>query len=213
MSSKSPEFGYVESVLDLLAKAYPEADCELNFYTPFQLLIAVMLSAQCTDKRVNVVTERLFAKYKTPEDFLRLSQTDLEEEIRECGLFRNKAKNILATCKVLVEKYGGQVPETLEELVALPGVGRKTANVVAANAFGIPTIAVDTHVFRVANRIGLAHTENVQRVEEQLMRAVPREKWIKAHHWLIWHGRRVCEARHPKCAICPLQEHCKYYKS
>lgn len=200
----------VDKILDILGETYPEAHCELDFTTPFQLLIATILSAQCTDKRVNQVTQRLFSRYRTPQDFLGLDQAGLEEEIRECGIFRNKAKNILATCRELVHKYDGVVPSTLEELRSLPGVGRKTANVVGSNAFGIPAIAVDTHVFRVANRLGLADSENVDRVEQQLMEKIPRDKWIKAHHWLIWHGRRICEARRPKCEVCPLRACCGY---
>ncbi|HWJ02585.1 MAG TPA: endonuclease III [Verrucomicrobiae bacterium] len=196
-------------ILRVLGDNYPDAHCELNFSDPFQLLIATMLSAQCTDKRVNQVTERLFSRYEGPEDLLRLGQAGLEEEIKECGLFRNKAKNILATCQVLLEKYHGQVPSSLEELIDLPGVGRKTANVVASNAFGVPAIAVDTHVFRVSRRLGLAKAENVEQVEQELMAAIPREDWIKAHHWLIWHGRRICEARRPKCEVCPLSPHCQ----
>lgn len=203
----------VDEVLNLLSMTYPEAECELNFNTPFELLVAVMLSAQCTDKRVNMVTARLFVKYKTPEDFVQLGQSKLEEEIKECGLFRNKAKNILATCQALIQQYQGEVPHDLAELVKLPGVGRKTANVVASNAFGIPAIGVDTHVFRVSNRIGLAKGKEVEQVEEQLMQSIPREKWIKAHHWLIWHGRRICEARRPKCEICPLKAYCQYYQA
>lgn len=203
----------VDEVLNLLSMTYPEAECELNFNTPFELLVAVMLSAQCTDKRVNMVTARLFVKYKTPEDFVQLGQSKLEEEIKECGLFRNKAKNILATCQTLIQQYQGEVPHDLAELVKLPGVGRKTANVVASNAFGIPAIGVDTHVFRVSNRIGLAKGKEVEQVEEQLMQSIPREKWIKAHHWLIWHGRRICEARRPKCEICPLKAYCQYYQA
>jgi endonuclease III len=203
----------VKEILNLLADTYPDAHCELDFTNPFQLLVATILSAQCTDKRVNVVTERLFQKYPTPQQILELKQEGLEAEIKECGLFRNKAKNILATCKVLLDKYGGEVPGSLEELVALPGVGRKTANVVGSNAFGIPAIAVDTHVFRVANRLGLANSDNVEKVEKQLQGAIPQDMWIAAHHWLIWHGRRVCEARRPKCEICPLQQNCKYAKT
>lgn len=203
----------VEEILAILAKTYPDAHCELNFTNPFELLIATILSAQCTDKRVNLVTEKLFAKYPGPEEIMQLGQGGLENEIKECGLFHNKAKNILATCRVLLEKFDGQVPKTLEELISLPGVGRKTANVVGSNAFGIPAIAVDTHVFRVANRLGLAQSDNVEKVEAQLQQAIPKEQWIKAHHWLIWHGRRTCDARRPKCGDCTLQHVCKYSKA
>ncbi len=203
----------VREILEILGQTYPEAHCELNFDTPFHLLVSTILSAQCTDQRVNQVTARLFRTYRNPEDFLRLGQAGLEEEIRECGLFRNKAKNILATCEILVNKYGGEVPSTLEALNALPGVGRKTANVVGSNAFGIPAIAVDTHVFRVSNRLGLAEADTVDKVEAQLRERIPRQQWIKAHHWLIWHGRRICQARHPKCEICLLNTHCRYLKT
>ncbi len=203
----------VREILAILGHTYPEAHSELNFDTPFHLLVATILSAQCTDQRVNQVTARLFRSYPKPEDLLRLGEDGLEEEIRECGLFRNKAKNILATCRVLIDRYGGEVPATLEELNSLPGVGRKTANVVGSNAFSIPTIAVDTHVLRVSNRLGLAESDNVDKVEAQLREKIPREQWIKAHHWLIWHGRRICQARHPKCEICPLNTHCSYFKA
>ncbi len=203
----------VDKILDILAKTYPHAHCELNFCNPFQLLVATMLSAQCTDKRVNMVTQRLFAKYPGPREMLQLGQEGLEAEIKECGLFRHKAKNILASCRVLMDKFGGEVPANLADLISLPGVGRKTANVVASNAFGIPAIAVDTHVFRVANRLGLARSASVDKVEEQLQQAIPRELWTKAHHWLIWHGRRTCGARRPGCAACSLQQYCQYAKT
>lgn len=196
-----------------LAEMFPDARCELNHETPFELLIATILSAQCTDKRVNMITERLFAKYNTPEAIVSLSQEELEELIRDCGLFRSKAKNILATCRILLEQYGGEVPQTLEELVKLPGVGRKTANVVISNAFGVPAIAVDTHVFRVANRLGLAKSDNVDEVEQQLMRRLPKSQWTQAHHQLIFLGRYHCTARNPKCEGCPLLEFCPHGKA
>ncbi len=199
-----------KEILDILSQTYPEAHCELKYSNPFQLLVATILSAQSTDKRVNQVTERLFSKCQNPEDLLELGQAALEDEIKELGLFRNKAKNILAACRVLVEKHGGNVPGNLTELTSLPGVGRKTANVVGSNAFGIPAIAVDTHVFRVANRLGLAAGEHVDKVESQLMEVIPKDNWIKAHHWLVWHGRRICEARRPKCETCPLAMYCRY---
>ncbi|MDP4181150.1 MAG: endonuclease III [Bacillota bacterium] len=202
----------INEILDILDKTYPQAHCELNFKTPFQLLVATMLSAQSTDKTVNKVTERLFAEYPALEDFLNLDPGMLENSIKEIGLYRNKSKNINEMCKELVSRFGGQVPSTMEELVSLPGVGRKTANVVLSNAFGIPAIAVDTHVFRVSNRIGLADSENVLETEMQLQRNIPKEMWSKAHHLLIWHGRRICEARKPKCDVCPLTENCRYFK-
>jgi endonuclease III len=200
----------VEQILDTLYQMYPDAHCELNYTTPFELLIATILSAQCTDKRVNEITGPLFQKFNKPEHFIDLTQEELEEHIKGLGLYKNKSKNILETCRILYEKYNGEVPQTHAELEALPGVGRKTANVVLSNAFGVPAIAVDTHVFRVANRLGLAKSDNVDEVERQLMKRIPREKWSDAHHWLIWHGRRVCSARNPQCGSCPLREMCRH---
>lgn len=202
----------IPTLLQHLENLYPDANCELIHRNPFELLIAVILSAQCTDKLVNEVTPSLFAKYPTPETFLTLTQEELENEIRRIGLFRSKAKHILETCKMLVEKYGGEVPNNYDALVALPGVGRKTANVVISNAFGVPAIAVDTHVDRLSHRLGLTKAQNVLDTEKDLMKKLPKEKWIFAHHALILHGRRVCMARNPKCQICPIQEICTYYK-
>ena len=192
----------------ILEETYKGAKPALVFNNPFELLIAVILSAQCTDKRVNVVTARLFAKAPTPEAIANMSLTALEEEIKDCGLFRAKAKNIMATCRTLVEDFDGEVPQDYEALLKLPGVGRKTANVVASIAFNRPAIAVDTHVFRVANRLKLAVGETPLEVEKGLNKAIPREKWSEAHHWLIWHGRRVCKARKPLCGQCPLADVC-----
>lgn len=205
------EQGWVEKILDLLTETYPEAKCELFHETPFELLVATILSAQTTDKKVNVVTENLFAEYNTPHAFLTLEQSELENRIREIGLYRNKAKNILEMCRQLIERHHGEVPANMEELVKLPGVGRKTANVVLSNAFGVPAIAVDTHVFRVSNRIGLAHSNQVEETERQLMAAIPRHRWSLSHHLLIWHGRRICHARKPNCAICPIAAYCEYF--
>lgn len=199
----------VDQILSGLAQLYPDAKCALNHETPFELLVATILSAQCTDKRVNIITAKLFPKYNTPEQFASLTQAELEEEIRECGLFRNKAKAIIEASRAILGRHHGEVPQTLEELMALPGVGRKTANVVLANAFGKPAIAVDTHVFRVANRLGLANSKDVLKTEQQLMRHIPEELWAPAHHWLIHHGRQVCSARGPKCAECLIRLHCK----
>jgi len=201
----------INEVLNILEQTYPKAHCELEYRTPFQLLVATMLSAQSTDKTVNKVTEKLFVEYPTVHDFLRLGQGELEQEIKQIGLYRNKAKNILAMCKELVNRFGGEVPSNLDDLMSLPGVGRKTANVVLSNAFGIPAIAVDTHVFRVSNRIGLAAARDVEETERQLMGNIPKDKWSAAHHWLIWHGRRICDARKPKCEMCPVSLHCRYY--
>ena len=197
-----------EQQIAILEETYRGVKPALKFRNPFELLIAVILSAQCTDVRVNVVTERLFAKAPTPEAIMALGLGALEEEIRDCGLFRNKAKNIMAACQLLLQEYGGQVPEDFEALQNLPGVGRKTANVVMSVAFDYPAIAVDTHVFRVANRLKLAAGSTPLEVEKGLQKAIPREKWSAAHHWLIWHGRKLCKARSPLCGECPLQQVC-----
>jgi endonuclease-3 len=202
-----------EQILEELRRLYPDAGPELHFTNPFETLIATMLSAQCTDKRVNVVTERLFKTYTCPADLAALTPEELEPQIRECGLYHNKAKNIVAACKVICEQYGGEVPADWEALTKLPGVGRKTANVVWANAFGGDAIAVDTHVFRVSNRLGLADAKNVEKTELQLQQAIPKPVWSTAHHWLIFHGRRVCSARAPKCGECTLAPLCKYHQS
>lgn len=196
-------------ILSILAETYPDAKCELNFTTPFELLVATILSAQSTDKRVNMVTERLFAKYNTAEAMAALPYETLEQEIKEIGLYRNKARNIIEMSRRLLEEHDGQVPQDREALEKLPGVGRKTASVVLSNAFDVPAIAVDTHVFRVANRLGLAHNAKTPlETEKQLMRHIPKEQWSKAHHWLIHHGRRICHARNPRCGQCPLLELC-----
>lgn len=197
-----------QQMLELLEQHYQHTTTALQYSTPFELLIAVILSAQCTDVRVNIITTRMFPQYNTPDRILELGQAGLEEEIRDCGLFRGKAKNIIATCQILCHEYSGQVPDTFEELIKLPGVGRKTANVLLSQLFGIPAIAVDTHVFRVANRLKLATGDTPLAVEQGLMRAIPRDKWGDAHHWLIWHGRKICKAASPACTICPLQLLC-----
>ncbi|MCE5284876.1 MAG: endonuclease III [Pelosinus sp.] len=195
-------------MLNILEELYRDTKTALNYSTPFELLIAVILSAQCTDERVNITTKRLFPQYNTPKTMLALGQEKLEELIKDCGLFRSKARNILAACAMLCEKYEGEIPQTFDELIQLPGVGRKTANVVLSVLFNIPAIAVDTHVFRVANRLELAAGETPRQVEEELMRIIPTEKWGEAHHWLIWHGRKVCKARKPLCINCLLSEVC-----
>ena len=197
-------------IFRILAAERPDPESELHFSTPFELLVAVMLSAQCTDRQVNKVTEKLFPLFPDAFAIAKLTPDELRPYVASCG-FKSKADNIVATCRILVEKYDGQVPHTMEELTALPGVGRKTANVVMATAFGIPTIAVDTHVFRVSNRLGLAHAKDVLETEKQLMQVIPREDWIKAHHWLIFHGRRVCDARRPACGRCTLAPLCEYF--
>ena len=198
-----------KEILDRLAATYANTTSALNYTNPFELLIAVILSAQCTDVRVNMITKRLFPIYATPEAFAALSQEKLEELIHDCGLFRAKAKNILATCKILIEKFSSQVPDNMDDLISLPGVGRKTANVVLSQAFGVPAIAVDTHVFRVSHRLGLAKGSDVEQTEQELMKVIPKKDWSDAHHWLIWHGRLVCKARKPLCNKCVLVDLCK----
>lgn len=200
-------------ILRILAERYPNPKPALNFTNPFELLIATILSAQTTDKQVNNITAKLFAKYTRPEDYSALTQEGLEEDIKSCGLYKNKAKNIIATCKILVEQYNSQVPRTGEQLIKLPGVGRKTANVVLSNAFGVPAIAVDTHVFRVANRLGLADSSDVKVTEKHLMENIDRELWSDAHHWLIFFGREICHARKPQCNQCPLSHLCNHLKT
>ncbi len=195
-------------ILKLLAMAYPDAYCELTYKNPFELLIATILSAQATDQKVNQITAKLFPSYPTPADMLRLTPPQLEARIRSIGLYKTKAHNILETCRILVRDYDGEVPCTLEALIELPGVGRKTANVVLANAFRVPAFAVDTHVLRVSNRLGLANSKNPGEVEKTLTALIPSELWIDTHHRLIFHGRRVCSARNPQCNECVLREHC-----
>ena len=191
-------------VLDALAVLYPEAAAELHFSNPYETLIAVILSAQCTDKRVNMVTERLFPLFPDAFAMAKLEPEELEPYIRECGLYHNKAKNIVAACRALVEQYDGVVPSDRKQLMALPGVGQKTAGVVLMAAFGDAQIPVDTHVFRVSRRIGLADADTAEKVELQLREILPRERWSHAHHLIIFHGRRCCAARKPACERCPL---------
>lgn len=209
MSQMSKEEALV--VYDLLEERFPDAKAELEYSNPYELLVATILSAQCTDVRVNKVTRVLFAEYPTPEDIVNLSQEELGKIIYSCGFYRNKSKNILETTRIILDKYDGKVPETIEELVKLPGVGKKTANVVASNAFGVPAIAVDTHVFRTANRLGLAEATTVEKTEKQLEEILPKSKWTKAHHLLIFLGRYICKSQNPECSNCPLTEHCQYF--
>ena len=192
-----------------LQKAYPDAHCELNYSTPLELLIATILSAQCTDKRVNIVTAELFKKYRSARDFAEAPLADIEKAIKTAGFYRNKAKNIQACCRKLVEKHAGNVPRTMEELTHLDGVGRKTANVVLGNAFDINVgVVVDTHVGRLSERLGLTRETNPEKVEQDLMKLVPREQWTLFSHWLIWHGRHRCSARKPDCANCEIRALC-----
>ena len=193
-------------VLEALRGLYPQARPELNFANPFETLIATILSAQCTDRRVNLVTARLFPKYPDAFAMAKLTPEALEPMIRECGLYRNKAKNIVAACRALAEQYGGEVPNTREALMKLPGVGQKTAGVVLLAAFGDDQIPVDTHVFRVSRRIGLADANTPEKVEAQLRDLLDREIWSLGHHLIIWHGRRCCHARKPECERCPLND-------
>jgi len=194
--------------LEKLREIYGEAACALHFRDPFELLVATILSAQSTDRQVNRITGALFERFRGPGDFAAIEPRELESWIKSCGVFRNKARSIVLSSRAIMERFEGRVPDTLDELMSLPGVGRKTANVVLSNAFGQDAIAVDTHVFRVSNRLGLAHAANVLDTEEQLRQAIPRELWSQAHHWLIWHGRQVCSARRPACGECPLALWC-----
>lgn len=197
-------------ILDTIAAMFPDAHCELNHSNPFELTIAVLLSAQCTDETVNKVTVDLFRKYKAPEDYVAVPLEELEQDIRRIGLYRNKAKHIQNLCRILLEQYNGEVPQAHELLVQLPGVGRKTANVVVSNAFGVPAIAVDTHVERVSKRLGFAGwDDSVLEVEKKLMKRVPREEWTETHHRLIFFGRYHCKAQNPQCSVCPLLDVCR----
>lgn len=199
----------IRRILDTMGDMFPEAHCELVHSNPFELLVAVMLSAQATDESVNRLTESLFRKYKSPEDYLQVPLAELEQDIRTIGLFRNKAKNLQSMCRILVEEWHGRVPEAHEALVTLPGVGRKTANVVVSNAFGVPAFAVDTHVERVSKRLGLAKPDDsVLEVEKKLNRIVPKEEWTLSHHRFIFFGRYHCKAQSPRCEVCPLLDLC-----
>jgi endonuclease-3 len=196
-------------IIKRLKKAYPDAHCALDHTTPFELLIATILSAQCTDERVNIVTADLFRKYRGPADFLKIPQEELEKDIHSTGFFRNKAKNIQAACKRLIEEFGGEIPQTMAEMLTLGGVARKTANVVLGNAFGIASgVVVDTHVSRLSQRLGLTTNETAEKIESDLADLVPKRQWVMFPHWLITHGRQVCNARKPKCAECVLGDIC-----
>ena len=203
------KFKRTQKIISALKHVYPDAHCELNFSNPLQLLVATILSAQCTDKRVNLVTAELFKKFRSAKDFADAPLAEIEEAVKSTGFFRNKAKNIKACCAALVEKFGGEVPRTMDELHALAGVGRKTANVVLGNAFGINVgVVVDTHVTRLANRLGLAKGTDAVKLERELMKLVPQNDWTLFSHWLIWHGRRRCDARKPDCVNCEIQKLC-----
>lgn len=201
-----------QKILKELASLYPDAQPALKFKSPYELLVAVILSAQCTDERVNKVTEVLFKEHNTPEKMLKLSQEQLEKYIFSCGFYHNKAAHILSASRDILDKFDGVVPNTLDQLKTLAGVGQKTANVVYAVAFGGDAIAVDTHVFRVSNRLGLAEGKTPAKVEEGLCKAIPKSEWSKAHHYLIYHGRRVCHSQRPDCENCTLKNLCNFYK-
>jgi endonuclease-3 len=199
----------VSTILQKLDESYPNVTCALDHHTAFQLLISTILSAQCTDERVNQVTKTLFVKYRTPKDFAYADPAELEQDIRPTGFFRNKTKSIMGAGKKIVEEFGGEVPRTMDELLTLPGVARKTANVVLGTGFGIAVgVVVDTHVIRLSNRLDLSRNSDPKKIEQDLMQVVPREKWILFSHQLIWHGRKVCQARKPKCAECNLEPLC-----
>ena len=199
----------VKKILAGLRKTYPDAHCELHHADSLELLVATILSAQCTDKRVNIVTQELFKKYRSAADYANASLAELEQAIKTTGFFRNKAKNIQACCRKLVERHAGKVPRTMEELTHLDGVGRKTANVVLGNAFGINAgVVVDTHVARLSQRLGLTRQKSPEKIEQELMALVPQKQWTLFSHWLIWHGRRRCYARKPDCANCEIKKLC-----
>lgn len=200
-----------QKILRLLSVYYKDAKPALIFNSPFELLVAVILSAQCTDKRVNVVTQELFKNYNTPQAILSLGQPKLEKYIFSCGFYKTKSQHIISACEDIIEKFNGQVPDSIDDLKSLSGVGQKTANVVYSVAFNGNAIAVDTHVFRVSNRLGLAKGKTPLEVEKGLQKAIPENDWSKAHHWLIYHGRQVCSSQKPKCEICFLKDDCNYY--
>jgi len=200
----------VREIIKILSKEIPDSTIALKFSNPLELLIATILSAQCTDVKVNQVTEDLFEKYRSARDYAESNLAKLEEEIRPTGFYRNKAKSLQKCCQELVKRFEGEVPKTLEELITLAGIGRKTANVILGNAFGIPGIVVDTHVHRVSQRIGLTKSEDPVKIEFDLMKIIPREAWTHFSNLLVWHGRRTCVARKPLCGICPIRKWCDY---
>lgn len=205
-----------KNVLDIINRVdelYVNPKCELEFNSNYELLVAVILSAQCTDKRVNLVTKELFKEFNTPFKMITLSQEELEHKIRSCGFFHNKAKHILEASHDIVDRFGGEVPKEKKDLLSLAGVGEKTANVVVSMAFKTPAIAVDTHVFRVSNRLGLANSKDVFKTQKQLEKTIPKDKWIKFHYALVLHGRYVCKSQRPNCNECGLKDLCKYYKN
>lgn len=199
-------------IIKKLKEYYPDATCSLDFKTPFEMVISVMLSAQCTDERVNKTTPSLFEKYSTPQSICDMELEELERIIHPCGFYKNKAKNIKAMAKEILEKYNGKVPETMEELITLPGVGRKSANVVMLEAFNNPQgIAIDTHAKRIANRVGLSKNTVPEKVEQDILKLIPKEYYKDVNHLFVWHGRKICNARKPKCNECPIKKYCRYY--
>jgi endonuclease-3 len=209
LSPKDPPKARIGAILEILATRYPDATTALHYRNPYQLLVATILSAQCTDERVNMVTPKFFTEYPNPKALTEASQEEVEEIIRSTGFFRNKAKSLLGCAKVLVEKHGGEVPNTMEAMVELPGVGRKTANVILGNAFGIESgIVVDTHVRKVSERLGLTENTDPEKIEQDLIKLIPRGHWVDFSHQLILHGRQICQARKPKCPVCPLVSLC-----
>lgn len=203
----------INEILALLAEAYPDACCELNYKNPLQLMVATILSAQCTDKRVNEVTRHLFKKYKTVTDFAQAQLQELAEDIKSTGFFRNKAKNIIAACNDIANKHNGEVPGNMDELVKLAGIGRKTANVILGNAFGVPGITTDTHLIRLSRLIGLSPNSDPLKLEADLCLLIPKEQWTIFSHRIIWHGRRICNARKPDCDNCTISRLCSYFNS
>lgn len=202
----------VVKIIEELKKMYPDAKCSLDFSTPFEMGIAVMLSAQCTDERVNKITPILFEKYKKPEDYVKASLKEIEEIIKPCGFYKNKAKNLKGYAKDIVEKYNGKMPETMEELIKLPGIGRKSANVIMLEAFNNPQgIAVDTHAKRIANRMGLSKKKEPSKIEQDLIKQIPKKYFKDVNHLLVWHGRQSCNARKPKCEECRVNKYCELY--
>lgn len=199
----------VELLLELMDKTYPEVKCSLNYSNPVEMLIATQLSAQCTDARVNIVTEKLFKRYRSVEDFANADILELQEYIRSAGFYKNKSKNIIACCKRLVDVYGGKVPDTMEDLLTLPGTGRKTANLVLGDIFGKPAVVVDTHCIRLSNRIGLTKSKDPEKIEFELKKIIPPDRQLKLCHQFVYHGRAVCSARSPKCSECTIRPACK----
>ena len=199
-------------IVKTLLDTYPDAKCELEYKTPYELLVATVLSAQSTDVRVNIVTKELFKNYNTPEKILKLGEERLMEYIKSIGFYNVKSKNIIALSHLLIQNYDSQVPDEMDELLKLPGVGRKTANVVLSNCFGVPAIAVDTHVFRVSTRLGFSDKKDPLQVEQDLMKKISKKYWTDAHHAFIFHGRRICKSRNPMCELCSVQSYCKFYK-